>query len=215
MTIRIALADDHELIRKSIAQMLEQMNLKVIVDAENGEELINQLHSKPVDVVLMDINMPVKNGIETTSWLRENMPDIKVIALTMLDDDVSVIRMLRSGARGYLIKNSRPADLVSAIHDVYEKGYHLSDLVSGRLIQNINSAGANDELHKTTSLSERENQFLRYCCSEMTYKEIGNAMHVSPRTAEGYSKSLCEKLGLKSRVGLVLYAIKNKIEVIQ
>ncbi len=212
--IRIALADDHDLIRRGIAQLLEQEGFVIVADAGNGKDLIDKIDNQEVDIILMDISMPMMDGIETTKWISRHKPEIRIIALTMMDDDMHVIRMLRAGARGYLVKNTNPSELVFAIRDVYERGYHMSELVSGRLIRNIQSGGSSDHLDKAATLTDREIEFLRHCCTEMTYKEIGNLMHVSPRTAEGYSKSLCEKLQLKSRVGLVLYAIKNRIEVI-
>ena len=112
-----------------------------------------------------------------------------------------------------MLKNAKTKDLIQAIHDVQEKGYHFSDLVSSRLVLNINMQNTASD-NAAFNLNDRELEFLKHCCSEMTYKEIGNVMHVSPRTAEGYSKNLCEKLGVKSRVGLVLYAIKNKFVVL-
>jgi len=209
--IRLALADDHELIRKGIAEILLKNDLRVVADAGNGKELIEKLQTKTADVVLMDINMPVKDGIKTTAWLRTNMPATRVIALSVLDDEVSVIRMLKAGARGYLVKNSKPKQLIRAIHDVHEKGYHFSDMLSSHLVVSVNNHDSESELEKAVGLTERDVEFLKHCCSEMTNKEIGALMNTSPRTAEWYSTALCAKLGLKSRVGLVLYALKNHI----
>jgi DNA-binding NarL/FixJ family response regulator len=158
----------------------------------------------------MDINMPTLDGIETTRKLTSLGSTPHVIALSMFDDDIHVIRMIRAGARAYVLKNAPPEELIRAIKDVYEKGYHFSDLVSGRLIKSVQDIDTST-IHDPTSLSERELTFLKHCCTELTYKEIGSAMHVSPRTAEGYGKQLCDKLGLKTRVGLVLYAIRHKL----
>lgn len=208
--IKIALVDDHELIRKGIAQMLQQHGMRIIAEASNGVELLAQLGEKSPDVVLMDISMPEMDGIEATQRLKETMPAVKVIALSVFDDDMNVLRMLRAGARGYLLKNARIMDVLKAINDVVTTGYHFSDLVNHHLILNLNSK-EKDDSDPNILLNPRELEFIKLCCTELTYKEIADRMHVSPRTAEGYGKSLCEKLGLKSRVGLVLYAFKNHL----
>jgi two-component system invasion response regulator UvrY len=207
--IRVALVDDHELIRKSLAKLLESSKVSVEFDAGDGIELQRFIAKKQVDVVLMDISMPRMDGIETTEWLKSNYPEVKVIALSVMDDESNIIRMLKAGARAYLLKNSKPDDLVRAITDVQEKGYHYSEIVSGALLNKINHG--NHVVPGPESLTEKEFEFLRLCCTELTYKEIGIIMKVSPRTAEGYAKQLCEKLNLKSRVGLVLYALKHHL----
>lgn len=207
--IKVALVDDHELIRKSISRLLDDDDLAVVFDAGNGLEMIPQFKKNPVDVVLMDISMPEMDGVAATQWLKENAPDTKVIALSVMNDDISVIRMLKAGARAYLLKSSNPKELVEAIRDVHTKGYHFSDLVSGTLISRINSddgAIANPDY-----FTDKEMEFLKLCCSELTYKEIGSIMKVSPRTAEGYAKQLCERLKIKTRVGLVLFALRRRI----
>jgi two-component system, NarL family, invasion response regulator UvrY len=207
--IKVALADDHELIRKGIADLLTKNGIEVIADADNGKALIEAIENNLPDIVLMDINMPVLDGPHATEIISKKFPSVKVIALSVFDDDVNVIRMLRSGARGYMLKNSKITELLKAIEDIYTSGYHFSDLVSSSMMQSLRPSKSAPE--SPIRLTERESEFLKFCCTEMTYKEIGNAMFVSPRTAEGYGKILCEKYGLKSRVGLVLFAIKNKL----
>jgi two-component system, NarL family, invasion response regulator UvrY len=207
--IKVALADDHELIRKGISDLLVKHGIDVTADANNGHELILEIEKDLPDIVLMDINMPILDGPQTTEVISVRFPNIKVIALSVFDDDANVIRMLRAGARGYLLKNSSISELLKAIEDVHRTGYHFSDLVSSSMLQNLNED--KHQLEGQIKLKEREAEFLKLCCTEMTYKEIGNAMFVSPRTAEGYGKILCEKYGLKSRVGLVLFALKHKL----
>ena len=209
--IRVALADDHELIRKGFIQILENNNFQVVADADNGKELIEKLKTEPADVVLMDINMPVMDGVKATAWLRKNMAATRVLVVSVLGDDESMIRMLKAGARGYLVKNAKTNDLVRAINDVHEKGYHFSDMVTSRVVSSINHNEADKDLLTGDVLTDRETDFLKLCCTEKSYKEIANDLKVSPRTVEGYGKILFEKLGLKSRTGLVLYAIRNHI----
>jgi len=207
--IKVALVDDHELIRKSISKLLDEIEIEVVFDAGNGLEMISEFKNNPVDVVLMDISMPEMDGVAATQWLKDFAPHTKVIALSVMNDDMSVIRMLKAGARAYLLKSSKPNELVEAIRDVHTKGYHFSDLVSGTLINRINSDDGN--MGSSDYFTDKEMEFLKLCCTELTYKEIGGIMKVSPRTAEGYAKQMCEKLKIKSRVGLVLFALKRRI----
>jgi DNA-binding NarL/FixJ family response regulator len=156
--------------------------------------------------------MPVKDGYETSSWLRENFPDIKVLALSMLDDENAIIRMIKSGARGYVLKESEPTELKDAINAVLQKGFYYSEMVTGRLVHSI--SGVDDESHNSQQviqLTDREIEFLKLACTEMTYKEIAAKMFLSPRTIDGYRDTLFLKLDIKTRTGLVIYAIKNGI----
>lgn len=212
----IALVDDHTLIRNGLAQLVESLGHTVVFEANNGLEMQEKLaHNQLPNIVLMDINMPQMDGFAATQWLKENQPDVHVLALSMYDAETSIIRMLKSGAKGYILKDSDPIELQAAIHDVINKGYYYSDLVSGKLIHAINQiedSGSN--INTFTNLSEREIDFLKYACSELSYKEIAAKMFVSPRTIDGYRDDLFEKLSIKTRVGLVMYAIKNGVFII-
>jgi two-component system, NarL family, invasion response regulator UvrY len=209
----IVLVDDHSLLRTGLAQLVQSLGYPVIFEADDGKEFIEKLNDKTLpDVVLMDINMPVMDGFETTRWLKDNYPSVKVLALSMYDNENSIIRMLKSGAKGYILKDSEPAELKAAIDAVVSKGYYYSDLVSGKLIHAINKLDdEGGELKNILQLNERETDFLKYACTEMTYKEIADKMFVSPRTIDGYRDALFEKLHVKTRVGLVMYAIKNGV----
>lgn len=211
MSIKIALADDHTLIRKSIRAMLEQDDFQVVCEASNGKELIEGLKGKSPQVVVMDVSMPVLDGVQTTLWLKKNMPDVHVLALSMMDDDTTVIRMIRAGARGYVLKDVEPRELRKAIRDIADKGYYYSELVTGKVFHSLHSDEENLIAEQTTNLTERELEFLKHCCSEMSYKQIADAMVVSPRTVDGYRDALFDKLEVKSRIGLVLYATKSKL----
>jgi len=205
--IHIAIVDDHTLFRNGVASLMGEFEeLKVIFEAENGEQMQQMLanHPKP-HVILMDINMPVMNGYDATRWLKDKYPQIKVLALSMFEDDKAVIRMIKSGASGYVLKESRPRDLLEAIKTIAEKGVYINDLVSGKLIRSVTTAD------DAPVLTLKELEFLKLCCSELTYKEIADQMYVSPRTVDNYRESLFQKLNIKSRTGLVLYAIQNEI----
>ena len=210
----IALADDHVLLRNGLANLLKELDYQVVAEASNGKELLDKLQGGIVpEVVLMDINMPAMDGYETTLWLKRNYPDIKVIALSMYDDETAIIRMLRNGAKGYILKDSDPSELKAAIHAVLTKGFYHSEMVTGKLIHTINHLDEPEgsAVKDTVGLNEKELEFLKLACTEMTYKEIAEKMYLSPRTIDGYRDALFEKLDIKSRVGLVLFAIKNGI----
>jgi DNA-binding NarL/FixJ family response regulator len=208
---RIALIDDHALFRKGIANLLSEFNdIEVVFDAANGKELQTILprHSD-IDVILMDITMPLMDGYAATAWLKKSYPLIQVLALSMFDEDEAVIGMLRAGAGGYILKESSPAELYRAIGEIKEKGIYINELVSGKMLRNVQSQDitAKDIVH----LTERETEFIKLCVSELTYKEIADRMNIAPRSVENYRENLFEKLQTKSRVGLVLFAIKNGI----
>jgi DNA-binding NarL/FixJ family response regulator len=209
----IALVDDHVLLRKGLANIISDIGYSVMLEADNGEDFIRKLENmkKDPEVVLMDINMPFKDGFETTLWLKKNKPAIKVLALSMLDDENSIIRMLKNGARGYILKESEPVELKSAIEAVISKGFHYSEMVTGKLMHNINKIDDENDTNSMLNLNEREIQFLKYATTEMTYKEVASEMFLSPRTIDGYRDALFEKLGVKTRVGLAIYAIRNGI----
>jgi len=214
MKVTIALADDHILIRNGMAVLLQKLGYEVIFEADNGIDFLGKLERHPLpDIVLMDINMPQMDGYETTLRLRKLHPEIKVLALTMFDNENSVLRMIRSGAKGYILKDSHPSELKKAIQSVYLKGYYQSDIVTGKLIHSINRLDdlEHADVKENFPLTQREIEFLKLVCTELTYKEIAEKMYVSPRTVDGYRDELFQKLQLKSRVGLVIFAIRNNL----
>jgi len=209
----IALTDDHVLLRNGLAELVKSQGHSVLFEADNGKDFISKLNEVALpDIVLLDINMPEMDGYETAQWIKTNHPDIKVLALSMYDNETSIIRMLKCGARGYILKDSEPAELRAAIEALMTKGFYYSDLVSGKLMHAINKMDDDgDGLKSLVPLSDRETDFLKYACTELTYKEIADKMYVSPRTIDGYRDALFEKLHVKTRVGLVMYSIKNGI----
>jgi len=214
MRTKIALVDDHVLLRNGLADHLVSLDYNVVLQANNGSDFIRKMENTDMpEIVLMDINMPVKDGFETTLWLKQCHPEIKVLALSMYDEEDSIIKMLRNGARGYILKDCELLELQAALQSVLTKGYHYSETITGRLIHNLThgSAEAASENATRLKLNGKEIEFLKLACTEMTYKEIADKMSLSPRTIDGYRDGLFEKLDVKSRVGLVLYAIKNSV----
>ncbi|MFZ1784041.1 MAG: response regulator transcription factor [Ferruginibacter sp.] len=209
----IVLVDDHSLLRNGLAELVKSQGHIVLFEADNGKDFIEKLNKQDLPhIVLMDINMPDMDGFETTQWLKVNHPEVHVLALSMYDNETSIIRMLKCGAKGYILKDSEPAELRTAIDAIINKGFYYSDLVSGKLMHAINKLDdGGDGLKNLVPLNDRETDFLKYACSELTYKEIADKMFVSPRTIDGYRDALFEKLQVKTRVGLVMYAIKNGV----
>ena len=217
MKTTIALTDDHVLLRNGLASLLKELEYEVVFEADNGRHFIEKLKTHGVpQLVLMDINMPEMDGYETTLWLKKNHPETKVLVLSMFNDENAIIRMLKNGAKGYILKDSSPAELKTALHALETKGFYHSELVTGTLIHTINhldnpeGSSAKDVL----GLNERELEILKLICTEMTVKEIAEKMNLSPRTIDGYRDALLQKLGCRSRVGLVIFAIKNGIVII-
>jgi len=211
--IKVALADDHVLLRNGLAGLINSFDdYTVIFEADNGTDFQKKIQKgNEPELVLMDINMPGMDGFATAEWLRQNYPLTKVLALSMYDNENSIIRMFKAGAKGYILKDSEPAELKAALDSIMQKGYYYSELVTGKLIHSINQSNENANGNKTSQLNDRETEFLKLAATELTYKEIAEKMNLSPRTIDGYRDALFEKLELKSRVGLVLYAIKNGI----
>ncbi len=204
--IKIAIADDHTILRKGVVEILSKFDdFSVIMEANNGKELIAKLKVGTLpDVCIVDINMPEMNGYDTASEIRKNWPDIKIFALSMYDTELNIIKMLRNGANGYVLKDSDPEDLKVAINKVVKDGFYHSDLVTGRMLSILHDPNGKMNIE----MNDRELTFLGLCCTELTYKEIADQMFLSPRTIDGYRESLFKKLNITTRTGLAMYAIK-------
>jgi DNA-binding NarL/FixJ family response regulator len=213
MKYTVAIADDHLLIAKAISNIVDGFrDFDVLYEVENGKVLQDRMQQtgKVPDIVLLDISMPVMDGFATATWLREKHPEVLIMALSVQDDDESLIKMIKAGARGYLHKNVHPAELEKALQTLVSKGMYYPDWATSKVF--LKMAQPDRSSNETDiTISEREKEFLQYACTEFTYKEIGEKMFCSPRTVESYRDSLFEKLGLKTRVGLVIYAIKNNL----
>lgn len=208
--IKLALADDHTLFRKGVEELIDDFdNMEVLYSVANGKELITALKAAQQlpDICLLDINMPEMNGFDTAKQIKEHWPDIQILAVSVYDSEFNIIGMLRAGAGGYILKDSQPDVLRRAIETIHEQGFYHSELVTGKLLRQIISQPKD----ATTDLNEKEIQFLKLCCSEMTYKEIADKMEISHRTIDGYRDQLFNKLNIKSRTGLVMYALKSGI----
>lgn len=208
MKIKIGIVDDHQLFLKSLALMLQSFNnYDVIVEATNGRELQDKLKDKKElpEILLLDVNMPVMDGIATATWLSQTYPSIKIVALSQNDGDKAIIGMLRAGCCSYLLKDTHPNELEKALDEIYTKGSYNADA------SNINFRRFLQLEKNSVNLTEKEKSFLQLACSDMTYKQIAAKMNISERTVDGYRESLFQKFSVQSRVGLVLEAIRKEL----
>lgn len=210
----IAIVDDHTMFRKGLAALINLFpGYTVLFDAGGGEECIRQLQTGAIpDILLMDIVMPGMEGYAATAWVRDNYPGVRVLALSTMDAETAIIGMIRSGAKGYVLKDADPAELKKAFDEVLSLGYYYNDLVSRKIVRSVHLFAEDKKAPEPPGrLSEREIKFLKLICSEKTYVEVAGEMFVSERTVDGYRDALFKKLNIGSRVGLVLYAIRNGI----
>lgn len=205
----IVIVDDHILIADALSNIISNFNqFKVLYTCENGKDFQDKLKFKPVpDIILLDISMPVMDGFETAKWIKNEYPEILVMVLSMQEDEQSLIKMIKNGAKGYMLKNIHPAELEKALNGIVENGHYFPDWARSKVFTSISENTIN--ARQKIEINEREEEFLKYTVSEMTYKEISEKMFCSPRTVENYRDSLFEKFELKTRVGLAVYAIKN------
>jgi len=211
--IKVAIADDHKIFRKGVILSLRPFtNIKFVLEADNGDQLLEGVAATEPDVVLMDLRMPGKDGIETTRILSKQYPNIHVIVLSMYEDDRFVSHMMENGASGYLLKNAEPQEIRRAIMDVHEKGYYLNNFVNRILLKKSHAKQkAIPSLNSEITLTDRERDVLKFICMEFTAQEIAQKMDISPRTVEAIKDRLMERFGSKNTAGLVFFAVKNNL----
>lgn len=215
--IKIALVDDEVLFRKGISFLLQREdNIDIIFEASNGEELLANLDDNDIkpDIIVMDLKMPVLNGVEATKIIRKSFPDIKIIALTSYDTKSFIANMIQVGAVAYLIKNTTPKDLIHTINQVARKGFHYNENVLKTIQETIISTKNSKGNLETGFLSQREIEILQLICQQKTTSEIAEHLYLSPRTVEGHRNNLLLKTESRNIAGLVVYAIQNEIAVL-
>jgi DNA-binding NarL/FixJ family response regulator len=206
----IAIIDDHILIAKALTGIIENFQqFNVLYECENGKALQEKFFIKNnvPDIVLLDISMPIMDGFETAAWLKETHPEVLIMALSMQDDEQSLIKMIKCGAKGYLLKNVHPTELEKALDALVKNGSYFPDWATSKVFMSLTND--NTATKNSIQITAREKEFLQYSITEMSYKEIAEKMFCSPRTVESYRDALFEKLDLKTRVGLAVYAMKN------
>ncbi|SHN25794.1 response regulator transcription factor [Mucilaginibacter sp. OK098] len=211
--IKLAIADDHKIFRNGLKATLEDCaDFDLVLEASNGKQLTAMLTDITPDVILMDIKMPEMDGIQTTTYVKQKYKQIKVLALSMFNEDKYIVDMMKAGASGYLLKNAEPEEIIEAISTVYYKDYYFNEHLSITLIKQLagnNPAG--DAAHSLADFNEREIEVLRLVCQEYSNQEIADKICLSIRTVEGYRARLFEKTRSKNLVGLVIFAIKTGI----
>ena len=212
---KVVLIDDHALLRNGLASVINSFNgYSVLFEADNGKQFTRLLSPQNLpQLVLLDVTMPEMNGYETASWINAHYPQIKILALSMINDERCIIKMLRNGARGYLLKDTELNELKKALDSVMNMGIYINDILYKNFIHSIHGGidTMENEQQKLLDLTEREKEFLRWLCTDKSYKEIAAAMYLSPRTIDGYRDTLFDKLKVASRVGLVIFAIRYEI----
>ncbi len=211
MKYSVVVVDDHTLLSQAIEGMVNTFDkFKVLYTCKNGEEVADFFSASPKnipDIVLVDVNMPVMNGIETTQWIVEHHPQVHVMVLSAEDADETILKMLKAGAVGYLLKDTNKEVLEKALLEMMENGFYHTKNVTNLLLNSVSRKNGRNGV----TFKDNEVVFMKLACSELTYKEIANKMFLSPKTIDGYRDSLFTKLNVRNRVGLVMYAIKNKI----
>jgi two-component system, NarL family, invasion response regulator UvrY len=210
--IKIALADDHILLRNALASLIDSFgDCKVIFQSNNGKEFIEAISVSTPDVAILDLNMPEMDGYETAQYLQKNYPDVLVLMLTMYDSELSLIRLLQAGVKGFLKKDIHPSELNFAIHSAMQAGYYYSGDTTGKLVNLFRKNNESKISFQNVLLSEQELNFLKLACSDLTYKEVAQKMSLNPRSVDNLRDQLFIKLDVKSRVGLAMVAIRNGI----
>ena len=211
--IKVAIADDHKIFRKGvILSMRPYTNINFVMEADNGDELIEKIPEFEPDIILCDLKMPIKDGIDATKVISKQFPNIKVIILTMYEDERFVGHLMECGAAGYLLKSTDPAEIKRAITEVMRTGYYLNPFVNKVLIKkNYSKQKFNHSLASEIVLSDREKEALTLVCMEFTATEIAAKMNISARTVEAIKNRLMERFGVKNSIGLVFYAMKNQL----
>lgn len=211
MKYSVVVVDDHTLLSQAIEGMVNTFEkFKVLYTCKNGKEVVEKFQASKKnipDIVLVDVNMPIMNGIETAEWIVENHPDVHVMALSVEDTDSTILKMLKAGAVGYLLKDTKKEILEKALLEIVDNGFYHTKNVTNLLLDAVSGKRERNAV----KFKENELKFMRLACSELTYKEIADRMFLSPKTIDGYRDSLFTKLEVRNRVGMVMYAIKNKI----
>jgi DNA-binding NarL/FixJ family response regulator len=212
--INLAIADDHKIFRNGLKATLEECpDFKLLIEASNGKELIGQLATHTPDVILMDIKMPEMDGMQTAAYIHQHFKEIKVLALSMHNEDKYIVDMMKAGASGYLLKNAEPEEIIDAIQTVHSKGFYFNEHLSVTLIKQLVGPGSYPDGagQLQVDMNDREIEVLRLVCQEHSNQEIADKIFLSVRTVEGYRARLFEKTGSKNLVGLVIFAIKKGI----
>jgi DNA-binding NarL/FixJ family response regulator len=211
--IKIAIADDYKIYRDGLkVGLAADDNIEVVQEADNGEDLLNGLEESRADVIIMDLKMPIMDGMEATKEVRKRFNAVKVLVVTMYEDDKFIIHLMENGANGYLLKNADSDEIIKSIYAVHENGYYFNDLVNKALLKRLVMKGnIKPSFNQNVEFTERELEVLKLICEEKTAAEIGKEIFLSPSSVEGIRQRMIEKVGVRNTAGLVMFALKNGI----
>ncbi|WP_341840448.1 response regulator transcription factor [Chitinophaga caseinilytica] len=211
--IRLAVADDHEIFLDGLALMLSrQEHITLVGRAADGRELLDLVHREKPDVVMTDIKMPKMDGIAATRQLVQELPGIRVIALSMFDEEGLIVEMLEAGAKGYLLKNADKQEILEAIEHVYEDHTYYCKSTSAKLAGMIARSKFNPYRQKeAVTFTDREQEIIKLICLQQTAQQIGDRIFLSKRTVEGYRTRILEKMNVRNTAGVVMYALKHNL----
>ena len=211
--IQVAIADDYKVFREGLKKCISgDKKFKLILEAENGQELISTFEKNIPDVVIMDLRMPIMDGIEATQMIRRKYPDVKVLVVTMYEQDEFITHLMKIGANGYLLKNTEPDEIRKSIYAVYENGYYFHDLINNTLLKKlVIENNIKPFFNQNVELSEKEHEVLKLICEEKTADEIAKKIFLNPQSIELIRQQLIEKVGVYNTAGLIMFAIKNGI----
>lgn len=224
--IKIAIVDDHNLFRKGLITLInlaDKQNYLIVFEADSGKDMIKKIDKKALpDILLLDIDMQDMDGFETMAWLHMNYPKIAVLVVSMVESEEAIVRMLRLGVKGYLSKDIEVEDIHQALQAISAKGFYYTDFMTGKLIESLHNDHSEkteeaemSENHVWKQLNENERKLITLACSELTYVQIAEKMFLSPKTIDGYCRAIFSRFNIKSRVGLVLFAIKNQLFIVE
>ncbi|MBO9638173.1 MAG: response regulator transcription factor [Siphonobacter aquaeclarae] len=208
MKTTVALVDDHTMVAEALSSLIQQFDdYDVLFVAENGRKMMESIQVGLLpDILILDLNMPVMNGMACLPWLQEHAPATRVVILSMNENEEQIVRSIREGAVGYVLKGCRPSELHQALNEIRDKGFYYSPYLSEQLVRSLRPGNRHDHPY---TLNERELNFLRLACSDLTYAEIADKLCVSPRTVDGYREVVFQKMQVKSRVGMALEAVRS------
>ena len=215
--IKLLLADDEELFRKGISFLLQrQDNIQILYEANNGSEVLEYLKSSSIhpDIILMDLKMPMLNGVEATKLINKEFPSIKIIALTSYNTKSFIANMIEIGAASYIVKNSSPEEMITTINQVIEKGFYYNEEVLNVIQENLITNNRKNIFFEEVILTKREREILELICNQKSTQQIAEKLFISPRTVEGHRNNLLLKTDSQNSAGLVVFAIQNKIVIL-
>lgn len=208
--IKIGLADDHIIVRGGIKAMLEShADIEVVVEASDGEELLKKLDHTSVDLVIMDVNMPGKDGVQATKEIKEHHHNVKVLALTMSNDDLHIRQMIQAGASGYIMKSAEKKDLKNAIETIMDGKHYFSNEATQSIMMDLVKGKGKSTSMEEVHITNRELEILELIVQEHTNQEIAEKLYISSRTVDAHRRNLLQKTGARNTAGLVKYAFQH------